>query len=105
MSSLDAAIKTEKRDESEVNAELWHDESKDHKSNNNVNENAREVAEICVVIGEDGAQRCSEQDQPNSQSSDIDGHPGKSSQMNDQEENMEWKPQQQASLNLFKYRK
>ncbi|XP_032904680.1 zinc finger protein 618-like isoform X2 [Amblyraja radiata] len=98
MSSLDAAIKTEKRDESEVNAELWHDESKDHKSNNNVNENAREVAEICVVIGEDGAQRCSEQDQPNSQSSDIDGHPGKSSQMNDQEENMEWKPQQQASL-------
>ncbi|XP_055515896.1 zinc finger protein 618 isoform X5 [Leucoraja erinacea] len=98
MSSRDAAIKTEKRDESEVNAELWHDESKDHKSNNNVNENAREVAEICVVIGEDGAQRCSEQDQPNSQSSDIDGHPGKSSQMNDQEENMEWKPQQQASL-------
>ncbi|XP_032904681.1 zinc finger protein 618-like isoform X3 [Amblyraja radiata] len=101
MSSLDAAIKTEKRDESEVNAELWHDESKDHKSNNNVNENAREVAEICVVIGEDGAQRCSEQDQPNSQSSDIDGHPGKSSQMNDQEENMEWKPQQQASLKAY----
>ncbi|XP_078281933.1 zinc finger protein 618 isoform X2 [Rhinoraja longicauda] len=98
MSSLDAAIKTEKRDDSEVNAELWHDESKDHKSNNNVNENGHEVAEICVVIGEDGAQRCSEQDQPNSQSCDIDGHPGKSSQMNDQKENMEWKSQQQASL-------
>ncbi|XP_078281935.1 zinc finger protein 618 isoform X4 [Rhinoraja longicauda] len=101
MSSLDAAIKTEKRDDSEVNAELWHDESKDHKSNNNVNENGHEVAEICVVIGEDGAQRCSEQDQPNSQSCDIDGHPGKSSQMNDQKENMEWKSQQQASLRAY----
>ncbi|XP_055515893.1 zinc finger protein 618 isoform X3 [Leucoraja erinacea] len=32
---------------------------------------------------------------------DIDGHPGKSSQMNDQEENMEWKPQQQASLKAY----
>ncbi|XP_059849995.1 zinc finger protein 618-like isoform X3 [Hypanus sabinus] len=99
MSSLEATIKTEKRDdEIGVNTELWQDESKDHKSNNNVNENAREVAEICVVIGEDGAQRCSEQNQPNSQNSDLVESPGKSNQMNDQEESMEWKPQQQASL-------
>ncbi|XP_078405924.1 zinc finger protein 618 isoform X2 [Cetorhinus maximus] len=95
MSSLDAAIKTENRDdESEVHAELWQDESKDHKSN----KNTREVAEICVVIGEDGAQRCSEQDQPNNRSSDFNGQPGKPNQVNDREENMEWKPQQQASL-------
>ncbi|XP_041049262.1 zinc finger protein 618 isoform X3 [Carcharodon carcharias] len=95
MSSLDAAIKTENRDdESEMHAELWQDESKDHKSN----KNTREVAEICVVIGEDGAQRCSEQDQPNNRSSDFNGQPGKPNQVNDREENMEWKPQQQASL-------
>ncbi|XP_043575992.1 zinc finger protein 618 isoform X3 [Chiloscyllium plagiosum] len=95
MSSLHAAIKTENRnDESEVHAELWQDEPKDHK----INSNAREVAEICVVIGEDGAQRCSERDQPNNQSSDFDGQPGTPIQMNDREENMEWKPQQQASL-------
>ncbi|XP_067825739.1 zinc finger protein 618 isoform X1 [Heptranchias perlo] len=102
MSSLDAAIKTENRDdESEVHAELWQDESKDHKSNNNVNDNAREVAEICVVIGEDGAQRCSEQDEPNNRSSDVDGQPGKANQVNVKEENMEWKPQQQASLRAY----
>ncbi|XP_067868715.1 zinc finger protein 618 isoform X2 [Heterodontus francisci] len=98
MSSLDAAIKTENRDESEVHAELWQDESKDHKSKNNVNDSAHEVAEICVVIGEDGAQRCSEQDQSNNRSSDFDGQPGKPNQVNDKEENMEWKAQQQASL-------
>ncbi|XP_078405925.1 zinc finger protein 618 isoform X3 [Cetorhinus maximus] len=98
MSSLDAAIKTENRDdESEVHAELWQDESKDHKSN----KNTREVAEICVVIGEDGAQRCSEQDQPNNRSSDFNGQPGKPNQVNDREENMEWKPQQQASLRAY----
>ncbi|XP_078082728.1 zinc finger protein 618-like [Mustelus asterias] len=98
MSSLDAAIKTENRDEeSEVHAELWQDESKDHKSN----KNAREVAEICVVIGEDGAQRCSEQDQPKNQSSEFDGQPGKPNLVNDKEENMEWKPQQQASLRAY----
>ncbi|XP_041049261.1 zinc finger protein 618 isoform X2 [Carcharodon carcharias] len=98
MSSLDAAIKTENRDdESEMHAELWQDESKDHKSN----KNTREVAEICVVIGEDGAQRCSEQDQPNNRSSDFNGQPGKPNQVNDREENMEWKPQQQASLRAY----
>ncbi|XP_067868716.1 zinc finger protein 618 isoform X3 [Heterodontus francisci] len=101
MSSLDAAIKTENRDESEVHAELWQDESKDHKSKNNVNDSAHEVAEICVVIGEDGAQRCSEQDQSNNRSSDFDGQPGKPNQVNDKEENMEWKAQQQASLRAY----
>ncbi|XP_038638311.1 zinc finger protein 618 isoform X3 [Scyliorhinus canicula] len=95
MSSLDATIKTENRDdESEVHAELWQDESKDHKSN----KNTHEVAEICVEIGEDGAQRCSEKDQPNNRSSEFDEPPEKPNQVNDREENMEWKPQQQASL-------
>ncbi|XP_072344440.1 zinc finger protein 618 isoform X2 [Scyliorhinus torazame] len=98
MSSLDATIKTENRDdESEVHTELWQDESKDHKSN----KNTHEVAEICVVIGEDGAQRCSEQDQPNNRSSEFDEPPGKPNQVNDREENMEWKPQQQASLRAY----
>ncbi|XP_038638312.1 zinc finger protein 618 isoform X4 [Scyliorhinus canicula] len=98
MSSLDATIKTENRDdESEVHAELWQDESKDHKSN----KNTHEVAEICVEIGEDGAQRCSEKDQPNNRSSEFDEPPEKPNQVNDREENMEWKPQQQASLRAY----
>ncbi|XP_042193360.1 zinc finger protein 618 [Callorhinchus milii] len=105
MNSFETEVKTERRDdENEVDAMLWQDGSKDHESNNNTSNNALEVAEICVVIGEDGVQRHCTQDEANNQSNvsaDNEIPPGNSNQVNVKEENMEWKTQQQTSPRAY----